>query len=119
MREYQIADEKKVKQAVARYLNTTDFTLRFIDTGLFNTSYYIEQEDEEYVIRIAPPDDAGFIFYEKNMMAQEPDCTDSSVRTLLSLYPTFLCTMIQEPYSIGITSLWRDFRENPCLTCTD
>ena len=52
-----------------------------ITTGKFNTSYFCEiqkdtagrlAQNAKVVLRIAPPDDAGFIFYEKNMMAQEP-----------------------------------------------
>ncbi len=52
-----------------------------ITTGKFNTSYFCEikadkggrlTQNAKVVLRIAPPDDAGFIFYEQNMMAQEP-----------------------------------------------
>ena len=42
-------------------------------TGKFNTSFLATCGPEKFVIRIAPPDDAGFIFYEKKMMAQEPE----------------------------------------------
>jgi len=46
---------------------------RRIATGKFNTSYFVTLEDgREVVLRIAPPDDAGFLFYERRMMAQEP-----------------------------------------------
>jgi aminoglycoside phosphotransferase (APT) family kinase protein len=44
-----------------------------IPTGKFNTSYRIDGNDRPLVLRIAPPDDAGFVFYEKRMMAQEPE----------------------------------------------
>ncbi|MBD3287609.1 phosphotransferase [candidate division KSB1 bacterium] len=52
-----------------------------IKTGKFNSSYVCTiikdafgrlKENNKVVLRIAPSDDAGFIFYEKNMMAQEP-----------------------------------------------
>ena len=43
-----------------------------IRTGKHNTSYYIDYGHEEWVLRISPPDEAGFLFYEKRMMAQEP-----------------------------------------------
>jgi len=44
-----------------------------IRTGKFNESYYVTLADGgEAVLRIAPPDDAGFLFYERGMMAQEP-----------------------------------------------
>ncbi len=50
-------------------------TLTFIPirTGKHNTSYYVESPAGRYVLRIAPPDDAGFLFYERLMMRQEPD----------------------------------------------
>lgn len=41
-------------------------------TGKFNTTYFVDGLDRPLVLRIAPPDDAGFVFYEKGMMAQEP-----------------------------------------------
>ncbi|MFW6163413.1 MAG: phosphotransferase family protein [Planctomycetota bacterium] len=46
---------------------------RRIRTGKFNESYFVALADGgEAVLRIAPPDDAGFLFYERGMMAQEP-----------------------------------------------
>ncbi|MBN1788283.1 MAG: aminoglycoside phosphotransferase family protein [Sedimentisphaerales bacterium] len=41
-------------------------------TGKFNESLFFSLAGKDYVFRMAPPDDAGFLFYEKNMMAQEP-----------------------------------------------
>ena len=46
--------------------------IQLIPTGKFNTSFRITAADLDIVLRIAPPDDAGFLFYERNMMAQEP-----------------------------------------------
>ncbi len=44
-----------------------------ITTGKFNESWYVALEDgRDVVLRIAPPDAAGFLFYERNMMRQEP-----------------------------------------------
>jgi fructosamine-3-kinase len=57
-------------------------SLRFqpVRTGKHNRSYWVEAEDtnahhekERFVLRIAPPDDAGFLFYERLMMRQEPE----------------------------------------------
>ncbi len=44
-----------------------------IATGKFNTSYWVFSGDEVLVLRIAPPDETVFLFYEKQMMRQEPD----------------------------------------------
>lgn len=43
-----------------------------IPTGKFNDSYFVEQGDTKSVLRVAPPDDTAFLFYERNMMRQEP-----------------------------------------------
>jgi aminoglycoside phosphotransferase (APT) family kinase protein len=49
--------------------------LRFerVPTGHFNTTYVVEGAPRPLVLRIAPPDAAGFVFYERGMMAQEPE----------------------------------------------
>ena len=42
-----------------------------IKTGKFNLSVRLDVGDEAFVLRIAPPDDAVFVFYERRMIAQE------------------------------------------------
>ncbi len=44
-----------------------------IGTGLFNSSYYVFAGEYQWVLRIAPPRDAVFLFYERDMMRQEPE----------------------------------------------
>jgi hypothetical protein len=34
--------------------------------------YWIDTNQRRFVLRLAPPDDAGFLFYEQRMMRQEP-----------------------------------------------
>ena len=50
-------------------------SLRFtpLQTGRHNQSYWVDSNRGRFVLRIAPPDDAGFLFYEKLMMRQEPE----------------------------------------------
>ncbi len=53
-----------------------------VRTGKHNRSYWVEaatksnpdspRDRERFVLRIAPPDDVGFLFYERLMMRQEP-----------------------------------------------
>jgi aminoglycoside phosphotransferase (APT) family kinase protein len=59
---------------VAAHLPADPEQLAFepIRTGKHNTSYYVRGAGEELVLRISPPDEAGFLFYERRMMAQEP-----------------------------------------------
>jgi len=54
-------------------------TLAFepITTGHFNHSFVIRDDRRpSFVVRIAPPDDAGFLFYERLMMRQEPPISE-------------------------------------------
>jgi Ser/Thr protein kinase RdoA (MazF antagonist) len=61
-------------QMVAAHLAVDPAQLVFdpIRSGKHNTSYYVRGASQELVLRISPPDDAGFLFYERRMMAQEP-----------------------------------------------
>ena len=45
---------------------------RSIRTGKYNQSFHVEHPAFRWVLRIAPADCSTFVFYEKNMMAQEP-----------------------------------------------
>jgi aminoglycoside phosphotransferase (APT) family kinase protein len=47
-------------------------TFQPIPTGKHNTSYFVGTGDGELVLRIAPPDDAGFLFYERRMIGNGP-----------------------------------------------
>jgi aminoglycoside phosphotransferase (APT) family kinase protein len=53
-------------------VNPARLTFEPIRTGKHNTSYYVDGAGDRLVLRISPPDDAGFLFYERRMMAQEP-----------------------------------------------
>ena len=44
-----------------------------IATGKFNSSFFLSAGGQELVLRIAPPRDAVFLFYERDMMRQESD----------------------------------------------
>jgi aminoglycoside phosphotransferase (APT) family kinase protein len=71
-----VADKFSVKdlqKALGPRLGGAELTFRAIRTGKFNTSYFVTGAPGEFVLRVAPPDDAGFIFYERKMMAQEPE----------------------------------------------
>lgn len=57
------------------HLNADPASLRFapIRTGKHNASYWVDGDQGRHVLRIAPPDDAGFLFYERLMLRQEPE----------------------------------------------
>lgn len=63
-----------LERAVRHHLRALSGPLAFerIPTGKFNTSYFVRAGDEQLVLRIAPPRDAVFLFYERDMMRQEP-----------------------------------------------
>lgn len=68
-------DQKTLAALVAPHLNTDPDGLHFsrIPTGKHNSSFLVEHAAARFVLRIAPPDDAGFLFYERLMMRQEPE----------------------------------------------
>ena len=66
-----LASETLSRLLAAHGLAATGFER--ISTGKFNDSFFATLRDgREIVLRIAPPDAAGFLFYERRMMAQEP-----------------------------------------------
>jgi aminoglycoside phosphotransferase (APT) family kinase protein len=67
-------DEALLARMVVSHLAADPGGLEFepISTGKHNTSYYVRGGADDLVLRISPPDDAGFLFYERRMMAQEP-----------------------------------------------
>jgi aminoglycoside phosphotransferase (APT) family kinase protein len=66
-------DHNLLRQLVATHLPVDPDRVRLepIRTGKHNRSYYIYSDQGDAVLRIAPPQE-GMIFYERNMMAQEP-----------------------------------------------
>lgn len=69
-------DTETLTELVCAHVDADPTSLRFtpISTGKHNTSYWVseDQNHSRWVLRIAPPDDAGFLFYERLMMRQEP-----------------------------------------------
>ena len=66
--------ESTLRELVRRHCPGLDGEMTFdrIRTGKFNTSFFVRAGDEQLVLRIAPPRDAVFVFYERDMMRQEP-----------------------------------------------
>lgn len=69
-------DKHRIIEAVSVALDgemrVDDSDMSPIRTGKFNESYYLDAPESSLVVRIAPPDGTGMIFYERRMMAQEP-----------------------------------------------
>jgi len=67
--------EAVLAHLVLAHVDADPSLLRFdrVPTGHFNTTYVVEGAPRPLILRIAPPDDAGFLFYERRMMAQEPE----------------------------------------------
>lgn len=59
---------------VCKHVAVADESLRFdrVTTGKHNTSYWVKSNLGRFILRIAPPDDSGLLFYERLMMRQEP-----------------------------------------------
>lgn len=74
----------KIRNIIKHYCRKEIEQIKKIETGHFNDTYLItlqekvlkmerrEVNSNQLILRIAPPDEAGFLFYEQNMMKQEP-----------------------------------------------
>lgn len=63
---------------VATHLDVDPATLQLvpISTGKHNSSFWVIAEPDRWVLRVAPPDSTGLLFYEHRMMRQEPSLHD-------------------------------------------
>jgi len=69
----EVFSQDQLRSAVEKHLHGGgELAFSRITTGKFNTSYYVSAGSGEYVIRIAPPPGTPCIFYEREMMKQEP-----------------------------------------------
>jgi aminoglycoside phosphotransferase (APT) family kinase protein len=68
-----VLDLRKLQAAVGPHFGGAEMAFEPIRTGKFNSGYYLAGEPGEFVLRVAPPDDAGGLFYERRMMRQEPE----------------------------------------------
>lgn len=68
-------DSVTLTNLVAPHLGIDPSLLRLspIRTGKHNSSYWVDGGEARLVLRVAPPDDAGLLFYEVRMMRQEPE----------------------------------------------
>lgn len=68
-------NKTQLTNMVQVWLNPEPASLQFspVQTGKHNASYWVDSDAGRFVLRIAPPDDAGFLFYELKMMRQEPE----------------------------------------------
>lgn len=82
---YQNISTSTVKDLLAKHFGwgATPAEIRKVPTGKFNSTFFAKTPENEFVIRIAPPDGIGYLFYEVNMMAQEP-----AIHKLLRLHTT-------------------------------
>jgi fructosamine-3-kinase len=68
-----IIDSATLAALLRPYLGATSApSFTPIGTGKHNASYWVHYADRRFVLRFAPPDDVGFLFYEQRMMRQEP-----------------------------------------------
>lgn len=68
-------DTDTVRSLLLRHLDAKPSSLRTspIGTGKHNDSWWVECDKGRFVLRVAPPDDTGLLFYERRMMRQEPE----------------------------------------------
>src|SRR6266566_3432766 len=86
-------DNTLLADLVRSHLNAGATPLRLtpIRTGKHNASFWVDSDQGRFVLRVAPPDQIGFLFYERWMMRQEPelhrlirDCTTIPVAQVVA-----------------------------------
>ncbi len=67
-------EHTNLAECVRRHVGRPAATIELepISTGKFNTGYFVTSDGDELVLRVAPPADSVFLFYERDMMRQEP-----------------------------------------------
>jgi fructosamine-3-kinase len=65
-------DHRVLAALVRMQLDADEAHLRPIHTGKHNSSFWVDTTHGRFVLRLAPPDDTGLLFYERRMMHQEP-----------------------------------------------
>lgn len=67
-------DLEHLLQRVAAHLDVAPVALQLVPiaTGKHNSSFWVVAEQNRWVLRVAPPDSTGLLFYERQMMRQEP-----------------------------------------------
>jgi aminoglycoside phosphotransferase (APT) family kinase protein len=103
---FELFNDALLRDLVVAHLTVDPDRLRFepIRTGKHNRSYIVHTDGEDLVMRIAPPQQ-GMIFYERNMMAQEPALhallrreTSVPIAEILAYDET--CALIDRPYML-------------------
>lgn len=86
-------------------LKAEPHSLRFkpVSTGKHNQSFWVNSNKGRFVLRIAPPDETGFLFYERLMMRQEPE-----LHTIISATTTIPLAQVVG-YDFSRTQLDRDY----------
>ena len=66
-------DDEVLERLVRRHLpDAPGIGFESIRTGKFNKSFFVQAGEQDLVLRIAPSQDAVLLFYERDMMRQEP-----------------------------------------------
>jgi aminoglycoside phosphotransferase (APT) family kinase protein len=67
-------DLGKLATLVATHLEVDPPTIHLmpITTGKHNASFWVIAKQQRWVLRVAPPNSTGLLFYERQMMRQEP-----------------------------------------------
>jgi fructosamine-3-kinase len=65
-------DQRMLAALARKQLDSDEAHLTPIRTGKHNSSFWVDTPHGRFVLRLAPPDDTGLLFYERRMMRQEP-----------------------------------------------
>jgi aminoglycoside phosphotransferase (APT) family kinase protein len=116
-------DTKTLTELIRAHIQVDPASLRFssIRTGKHNTSFWVDSDLGRLVLRIAPPDDAGFLFYERQMMRQEPELhalirTQTTIPVAQMVAYDFSRTHIDRDYLLMIALPGTPLSDAPRLT---
>ena len=64
-------DSSKINEIFSKAKLGNVSSIHNLDSGEFNSAYFVEADGQEYVLKIAPKDSANVLTYEKNIMERE------------------------------------------------
>ncbi|MEH2421346.1 MAG: aminoglycoside phosphotransferase family protein [Nostoc sp.] len=101
----QALDIEKLLTLVAIHLNVEPVELELVPiaTGKHNSSFWVVAPDKRFVLRVAPRDSTGLLFYERRMMRQEPllhelICKNTTIPVAQIIVADFSRVHLQQDY---------------------
>lgn len=66
-----ILEEKEIQTIIYSVFGDTEYVVKALDGGLFNQIYLIEENDNRWILKVAPPQDLEVLQYERQIILNE------------------------------------------------